>query len=121
MRDYKYTLSILIAAALAVVIGLLTSCTMVTNYYIVNPTKVERVECDHRPISFEWGDNIQLTPWEVEPGFYEAPWNVPSFDDQTIDLRGWQPAIDSAYSHPLITWTDTTWLIRFDNQIDTTK
>lgn len=98
MKDYKYSLSILIAAAIAVVIGLLTSCTMVTNYYIVYPTRVEQVKTYEYP--------------SIDPGFYHPINNLPSFDDQIIDLRGWYPNTLEWHTVPGYTLNDLD--LRFD-------
>lgn len=104
MKDYKYTLSILIAAAIAVVIGLLTSCTMVTNYYIVYPTKMERVET--KQPEWPYGGGISLTPG-IDPGFYQ-PINTP----YTLELKDY-PAPDTLQR--LVDFGDDLYQLRFDS------
>jgi len=88
MKDCKYTISLLIAAALAVVIGLLTSCTVTTNYYMVYPTKVERIECPQQIIQpFDWG----ITPNEsIDPGFYKPVLTLTPYELEPGELlNGW--------------------------------
>ena len=58
-----------------------TGCKVTNNYYSIYPTKVERAETYEYP--------------SIDPGFYHPVNKLPSFDDQTIDLRGWYPEINS--------------------------